>query len=114
MTYLGVPPKGRRRTDLVIAGVLLVVGGLASGLSRERQSRVEAIVRGTALYPFLQIHRASAERMQIAARASRLQAERDSLVQVASRYRVLAGQALALRSDAGLDSLRLGSVSAAD
>ncbi len=110
MSYLGVPTKGRRRTDLIVAVTLLVLGGLASGLSREEQSRVEAFVRGTALYPFLELHRASTERTQVAERATDLQLERDSLVEVVSRYRALAGQVAFFRSSAGLDSIQLGTV----
>ncbi len=114
MTYLGEPSPGHRRVDVITVVVLLGVGGLVSALSREQQSQVESSVRATVLYPFLALHRASAERSQVGRRASDLLEERDSLVQLVSRYRALAGEALQLRAESGLENLQLGSVTSAE
>lgn len=114
MTYLGVPRRGRRRGDAITAGILLVLGLFASALSREQQNQIEAVVRGTVLYPFLELHRASAERAQVGRRAAALQAERDSLLRALSRSRTLASQAEALREAAGFDTLQSGDVRSAE
>lgn len=114
MTYLGGPPPGYRRIDVVTVIVLLVLGSLAWGLSREQQSQVESFVRATALYPFLQLHRTSNERAQVGRRARTLLEERDSLVVLVTRYRALADEGRQLREGAGLGSLQLGSAISAE
>lgn len=114
MTYRGGPSPGHRRGDLITVVVLLLAGGLASGLPREQQSEVESAVRATALFPFLALHRVSAERTQVGRQVRSLLAERDSLVQLLIRYRTLAGEAVQLRADAGLERLQLGSVTSAE
>ncbi|MDX1579420.1 MAG: hypothetical protein R3266_13115, partial [Gemmatimonadota bacterium] len=110
MNYLGVPPRGRRRSDLIWISALIALGALATGLSREQQNRIEALVRATVLYPFLELHRASSERARVGQRAVELQLERDSLVRALVRMRVLAAQATQLRSSAGLALPAVGSV----
>jgi len=114
MTYLGAPRPGRRRGDVAIAGILVLLGGFVSSLSREQQNQVEAFVRATALYPFLHLHRASAERSAVGRRLADLQRERDSLVQTVVRYRALADQSADLRDIAALASPRVGEVRAAE
>jgi rod shape-determining protein MreC len=93
---------------------LLLLGSVASGLSDERQAQVEAVVRATALYPFLQLHRASAERSAVERRAAALRMERDSLVASLIRFRTIAGQAGELREMAQLEAPELGTVRPAE
>jgi len=114
MTYLGAPRPGRRRADVAMAVVLVGLGGLASSLSREQQNQVEAFVRGTALFPFLELHRASAERTAVGRRLSALQGERDSLVETLIRYRALAEESADLRDIARLADPEIGVVRAAE
>ncbi len=113
MTCLGRPEPRRKGGDAILALSLLALGGIASGLSPETQQRVETVVRNTALAPFLQLHRRSAERTRVGRRATVLEAERDSLAAVAGRYRMLADQANELRELAGLAMPEFGSVVAA-
>jgi rod shape-determining protein MreC len=87
---------------------------VAFGLSREQQNQVEALVRGTILYPFIELHRFSSELTQVSQRASDLQGERDSLVVLLSRYWSLANQADLFRTKSGLESFQLGSVRSAE
>lgn len=114
MTYLSPPGHGRRRLDVVLLVVLLFVGALASALSTEQQSQVEAAVRSTVLFPFLELHRTLAERAAVGRRASDLEAERDSLVAQVARYRSLAEQGRDLRGLAGVQEPELGTVRAAE
>ncbi len=114
MTYLGGPARGRSRRDLVLTAILLVAGVLMSALPGEQQSQVAAVLRATVLYPFLELHRVSAARAQIGRRAEVLESERDSLVELLSRYKTLADQSAELRDLAGLDSLLLGTVTPAE
>lgn len=114
MTTFGGQPRRRRRRDVIVGAVLLVVSALVSALSPEQQNQIEAGVRATALYPFLELHRASAERARVGERAAALQVERDSLVGTVMRLRTLAAQAVELRAREGLSLPELGSVHPAE
>lgn len=114
MTYLGAPRSGRRRADTVIAAILVGLGGFASALSREQQNRVEAVVRATALYPFLELQRASAERSAVGRRLTELRSERDTLVERLLQYRAIAEESRALRDIAALADPTVGTVRAAE
>jgi hypothetical protein len=93
---------------------MLLIGSFASSLPRERQGQVEAIVRATALYPFLQLHKASAERTAVGRRAAALEVERNSLVEAMTRFRTLATQSGELRVLAELHDPEVGAVRAAE
>ena len=110
MTYLGVTPKNPRRMGWVRLVALFVMLTVAFGLSREQQSQVEALVRGTVLYRFIELHRFSSELSQVSQRVDDLQGERDSLVVLLGRYWSLANQADLFRTQAGLESFQVGSV----
>lgn len=114
MTYLSGRSSDHRRVDVITVVVLLFLGAVASGLSREQQNQIEAVVRATALWPFLELHRASTERTRVQQRARELTAERDSLVDIVTRYRILADQGRQLRAEAGLETLQLGSFLSAE
>ena len=87
MSYEGVRPQGRKLLDVTFFFLAIILSGIAAGLSRAHQSQVESAVRGTALYPFLLLHRLAAERGQIERRVEGLLAERDSLTELVLRYR---------------------------
>jgi len=93
---------------------LFVMLTVAFGLSREQQSQVEALVRGTVLYPFIELHRFSSELSQVSQRVDDLQGERDSLVVLLGRYWSLANQADLFRTQAGIESFQSGSVKPAE
>ncbi|MDX1394786.1 MAG: rod shape-determining protein MreC [Gemmatimonadota bacterium] len=114
MNLPGSRRTGRRRGDVALLTALLLMGSLASALSVERQAQVEAIVRATILYPFISLHRASAERTAVGRRAVALQTERDSLVSAMTRYRALAIQSGELREMQGLGDPFVGTVRAAE
>lgn len=105
---------GRRRADLALIIGILVLGVVFSAMSDERQSQVEAAVRATALFPFLELHRASAERSAVGRRAATLEQERDRLVEEVTTFRALAEQADELRQLSGLRTPDLGSVRPAE
>lgn len=110
MAYLHATRRRRGRTDLFLFLGLLAVGGLVSVLSAAQQGALASAVRSSVLYPFLELHRASAERTRLQRRAAALQAERDSLVGALSRYRALADQAADLRGVFGLPAPAVGGV----
>jgi cell shape-determining protein MreC len=114
VTLPGGRRSGRRRGDLALIITLLLLGSLASSLSRARQSQVEAVVRATILFPVIQLHRASAERSAVGRRAAALQEERDSLVTAMARFRAVAEQSSELRDLSGLADPELGTVRAAE
>jgi len=105
---------GRRRADLALISGILILGVVFSAMSGERQSQVEAAVRATALFPFLELHRASAERSAVGRRAATLEQERDRLVEEVTSFRALAEQAEELRQLSGLQAPDLGSVRPAE
>ena len=104
----------RRRSDVALTLGLLVVGVFASSLSPDQQNQVEAVIRATALFPFLELHRASAERAAVGRRAMALREERDRLVESVTRYRAIAEQSGGLDALARLDPPEMGAVRAAE
>ena len=114
MPYLEANRRGRTRADLIIALIFLALGGLVAALSPNQQEAIASVVRQSVLYPFLRLHRASAERAGLQRRATALRAERDSLVSELARYRRLADQGSQLRSDLGLAGPAVGSLAAAE
>lgn len=100
----------RRRGGLALTIGLLVVGVLASTLPPDRQSQIEAIVRATALFPIIELHRASAERTAVGRRVTALQLERDRLVETLQRLRGVVQQTAELSDLAMLEEPDLGSV----
>ncbi|MFV1986641.1 MAG: rod shape-determining protein MreC [Gemmatimonadota bacterium] len=114
MTAFGDRRSSRRRGDMALIITMLLVGSFASSLSSERQTQVEAVVRATVLFPFLQFHRASNERSEMGRRAIALQIERDSLVVTMTRFRRLAQEAGQLRETAELADPEMGTVRTAE
>ena len=114
MSLPGSRRPRRRRGDLALIISILLLGALASSLSPQRQNQVEAVVRGTILFPVLQLHRASAERSAVGRRAAALQEERDSLVTAMARFRAMAAQSEDLRDLAGVADPELGTVRTAE
>jgi cell shape-determining protein MreC len=114
MPYLEANRRGRTRADLIAVLVLLAAGGLVAALSPGQQAGLASLVRSSALYPFLQLHRASSERASLQRRAAALRAERDSLVTELAEYRRLAEQGAQLRSGVGLAGPAVGSFAAAE
>lgn len=87
MNYPGVQPPRRRAFEVVALVAVFGLSAFAAGLSPEGQNQVQAAVRATVLYPFLQLHRFAAERGQIEERNRALMTERDSLTGLVMRYR---------------------------
>ena len=114
MPYMQANQRGRVRADLIAALIFLACGGLVAALSTNQQEALSSVVRQSILYPFLRLHRASAERTGLQERAAALQAERDSLVSAVAQYRTLAEQGRQLRSDLGLAGPAVGSLAAAE
>ncbi|MGH7541236.1 MAG: rod shape-determining protein MreC [Gemmatimonadota bacterium] len=110
MAYLHATRRRRGRADLVLFLALLGVGGLVSALSPAQQAVLASGVRGSVLFPFLELHRASEERAWLQRRAAELRAERDSLVAELTRQRALIGQARDLRGVFGLGVPAVGAV----
>lgn len=114
MPYLQVNRRGRTRADLIAALVFLACGGLVAALSPGQQDNLASLVRRSALYPFLELHRASSERAGLQRRAAALRAERDNLVSEVAVYRSLAEQGTQLRSGVGLAGPAVGSFAPAE
>lgn len=100
--------------DLVVTAGLLVAALAVASLSTDRQLALAHAVRATALFPFVRLHAASAERARVAERLAALRLERDSLTAEVLRLRQLADDALDLRRLAGMGDFRSGSLVAAD
>ncbi|WP_419161859.1 rod shape-determining protein MreC [Candidatus Palauibacter sp.] len=113
MTYPGVQPPGRGTLELTTLLLVLILGGIAASLSRERQSQIESAVRATVLYPFLALHRAAAERGQIERHNRELLVERESLTELVMRTRAQAARAVGLRAAEVLPPLLVGSATPA-
>jgi hypothetical protein len=114
MAYLQANRRTRTRADLITVLVLAAAAGLIAALSPAQQAGLASIVRSSALYPFLELHRASSDRADLQRRAAALRAERDSLVVELSEYRRLAEQAAQLRFGVGLAGPAVGSFAPAE
>jgi cell shape-determining protein MreC len=114
MPYLHANRRDRTRADLIAVLVFLACGGLIAALSPGQQAGLASIVRRSALYPFLELHRASSERAGLQRRAAALRTERDSLVSELAEYRRVAEQATQLRSGVGLAGPAVGSFAPAE
>lgn len=114
MPYLQANRRGRTRADLIAVLVLSAAAGLVAALSPAQQAGLASLVRSSALYPFLELHRASSERADLQRRAAALRIERDSLVTEVAEYRRLAEQDAQLRFGVGLAGPAIGSFAAAE
>ncbi|MFQ5679574.1 MAG: rod shape-determining protein MreC [Gemmatimonadota bacterium] len=80
------------RADLLIAGALLMGGGVVASLEPARQLSVARGIRGTVLLPIVRVHESFATRARLGARLEQLRAERDELAAQNLELRQLAGQ----------------------
>lgn len=114
MRYAEPGRGGRSRTDLAVTAVLLGCALLVAGLGGDRQATLARAVRSSVLVPFLELHRAFAERARVGQRLRAVRAERDSLAAEAVRLRQLAGDGRELRRLSGLETPSAGTFLAAD
>lgn len=100
--------------QLVITAALIAAAVVVASLEAGRQVALARAVRSSALFPFLRLHAAFAERAQVTERLAELRLERDSLARETLRLRQLAADAGDLRRLAGLGEPATGSLIAAD
>ncbi len=94
--------------------ILLACGALASSLDGRQQLRVSAVLRGSVLWPFLELHRSFADRSDLASRFQRVLGERDSLAREVMDTRRLAEDGRQLRRLMALEPRSAGDFVAAD
>lgn len=79
MTHINVGRPENHRRDLVIVVVLLILSWSLAGLDSSQALGLTRVLRGSVLKPFLAADAAFERRAALAARAARLEAERDQL-----------------------------------
>lgn len=114
MRYSEPNGRGGGRADWIVLLVLLACGLVAASLDNAQQLRVAAAVRGSALWPFLELHRGFSDRARLGERVSRALVERDSLARETLRSRRLLEDARQIRRMAGLTPRVEGELVSAD
>lgn len=114
MSYPQTRRSGRARLDLFTALAFIGAGAIIAGLPQAQQAAIASAVRSTVLFPFLELHRAFAQRSDLRQRYTELRAERDSLALAALEARRLADQASRLRRFLNLEELSTGRFLPAD
>ncbi len=104
------PRPGRRPSDITVLAILIVLAVATSSLTRQQTVQIEAAVRGTLLWPALELHRAATDYVGLRGKNEELQVGLDSLARQLTWYRSRAAEADGLRQAlslrvAGTDSL---------